>query len=89
MAEQELNDGAQYYNLRRAGLGAAFIAEVRQCTDAIRAFPEAGPIVRAAVRRRLCQRFPYSVLYAVRPDTVRVLAVMNMKRRPMYWAGRR
>ena len=89
LAERELNDGAQYYHLQQAGLGAAFIAEVRRCTDAICAFPEAGPIVRGDVRRRLCHRFPYSVLYTLRPDTVRVLAVMNMKRRPMYWVGRR
>lgn len=35
LAERDLNDGAQYYHLQQAGLGAAFIAEVRRCTDAI------------------------------------------------------
>ena len=89
LAERELNDGAQYYDLQQVGLGTAFIAEVRRCTDAVRDDPEAGPVLRGDVRRRLCQRFPYAVLYTVRPDVVRILAVMNLKRRPMYWVGRR
>jgi hypothetical protein len=33
-------------------------------------------------------RFPYAVLYSIKPDRIRVLAVMNQKRRPMYWVGR-
>jgi hypothetical protein len=34
------------------------------------------------------RRFPYAVLYSVRGETVRILAVMNLKRRPTYWIGR-
>ncbi len=88
LAEQELNDAAQYYDREQAGLGAAFIADVRRCTRAIFAHPEAGPIIRGRVRRRLCRRFRYGVLYSVRPGTVRVLAVMNLRRYPTYWVGR-
>jgi len=88
LAEQELNDAAQYYDRGQAGLGAAFIADVRRCTRAILVHPEAGPIIRGRVRRRLCRRFRYGVLYSVRPGTVRVLAVMNLRRHPTYWVGR-
>lgn len=88
LAERELNDAAQYYDREQAGLGAAFIADVQRCTDAILAHPEAGPVIRGRVRRRLCRRFPYGVLYTIRPETVRVLAVMNLRRRPTYWVGR-
>ena len=34
------------------------------------------------------RRFPYAVLYSIRPGWIRVLAVMNRKRRPTYWVGR-
>ena len=88
LAERELNDAAQYYGQQQSGLATAFIADVRRCADAILQHPEAGPVVRGAVRRRLCGRFPYAVLYTVRPDAVRILAVMNLKRRPTYWVGR-
>ena len=88
LAEHELNDAARYYELEQAGLGTAFITEVRHCTEAIAEHPEAGPIVLGAIRRRLCQRFPYGLLYAVAGNELRILAVMNLKRRPGYWVGR-
>ena len=47
-----------------------------------------GGVVHEGIRRRLCQRFPYGVLYSVGGDEIRVLAVMNLKRRPNYWVGR-
>jgi plasmid stabilization system protein ParE len=88
LAERELNDTAQYYDLEQPGPGATFIADVRPCTDAILEYPEAGPVIRGRVRRRLSLKFRYGVLYTIRPDTIRVLAVMNLRRHPLYWVGR-
>ena len=88
LAEQELNDAAQYYEIESPRLGAAFLAEVRRCCDGIVQYPGAGHIVMGSIRRRLVRRFPYAILYATRPGVVRVLAVMNLKRRPTYWVGR-
>ena len=70
------------------GLGAAFIAEVRRCTVAVAEHPQASPVVLGTIRRRLCQRFPYALLYTVAGRELRILAVMNLKRRPGYWVGR-
>lgn len=88
LAEQELNDAAQYYELESPGLGNAFLAEAQRCCDGIVEYPEAGPVALGSIRRRLVRRFPYAILYSVRPDAIRVLAVMNLKRRPAYWIGR-
>ena len=88
LAKVELNEAAQYYERDSPGLGAAFVTEVERCTAAILEHPEASPIVTGAIRRRLLRRFPYGLLYRVRPAQVRILAVMNLKRRPGYWVGR-
>lgn len=88
LAERELNDGAHHYEHEQPGLGSAFITDVQQCTEAILAYPFAGSIVRGSIRRRLCQRFPYGLLYTVRQDELRILAVMHLRRRPFYWVGR-
>ena len=88
LAERELNDAARYYDSEQPGLGAAFIAEVERCTAAVIDYPQASPVVLGAIRRRLCQRFPYAVLYTVAGSEVRILAVMNLMRRPGYWVGR-
>jgi plasmid stabilization system protein ParE len=88
LARRELNEAAQYYDSESPGLGSAFLDEVERCTQAIMNFHEAGPLIMGTIRRRLVLRFPYVVLYSIKPDHIRVLAVMNLKRRPMYWVGR-
>lgn len=77
LAERELDDAAHYYELEQPGLGTAFIADVRRCTEAVVTHPLAGPIVHGTVRRRLCQRFPFGLLYTVGEKELRILAVMH------------
>jgi plasmid stabilization system protein ParE len=89
LAERELNEAAQYYEREQPGLGAAFILAVQRCAASIQAYPQAAPLVRGQIRRRLCERFPYGLLYTVSGDEIRVLAVMHLRRRPAYWVGRR
>ena len=88
LADFELNEAALYYDLEEPGLGTAFLEEVERCLEAIQAAPEAGAILRDSVRRRLLRRFPYALLYKIKPSGIRILAVMNLRRRPTYWVGR-
>ncbi|MGH7303117.1 MAG: type II toxin-antitoxin system RelE/ParE family toxin [Candidatus Rokuibacteriota bacterium] len=88
LAEHELNEATQYYDLEDPGLGAAFLEEVDRCLESLQAHPEAGVILRGEVRRRFLRRFPYALLYRIKPSGIRILAVMNLKRRPTYWVGR-
>jgi len=53
LAEYELNEAAQYYDLEEPGLGAAFLEEVDRCLQSVQAAPEAGAILRGTIRRRL------------------------------------
>jgi len=88
LADRELIDAAQFYELAGAGLGASFITEVERCLQFIADHTEAGTILRGSIRRRLLRRFPYALIYKIKPQCIRVLAVMNLKRRPTYWIGR-
>ena len=88
LGKVELNEAAQYYERESPGLGKAFVTEVERCADAIVRYPEAGAVVYGSIRRRLIRRFPYALLYRMKPAGIWVLAVMNMKRRPAYWMGR-
>jgi toxin ParE1/3/4 len=90
LPEKEINEAAEYYEKARPLLGSEFLAEIRRCVQCIVDYPEAGPaLARSSIRRWLARRFPYAVIYSVRPEKIRVLAVMHLKRRPMYWLGRR
>lgn len=33
-------------------------------------------------------QIPLRTLYKIKPTDIRILAVMNLKRRPTYWVGR-
>jgi hypothetical protein len=88
LAERELHDAALYYEQENAGLGVKFLDETERYIDAIMKNPYAGKKVRGQVRRRILRTFPYGILYSVKGDGIRVLAIMNLKRRPLYWVGR-
>jgi len=87
-AEAEINEAADFYDLRSPGLGSAFIDEVQYAIGKIAEFPEAAPLIQDRVRKRHIARFPYSLVYSVRQDEIRVLAVAHHRRRPFYWRSR-
>ncbi|HYG62779.1 MAG TPA: type II toxin-antitoxin system RelE/ParE family toxin [Thermoanaerobaculia bacterium] len=89
LAKKELDEAVDYYDAESPGLGRAFVSEIEDAFEQILDYPESAPIVRGTVRRKILRRFPYDLLYSVRPDSVRILAVMNQKRRPFYWWGRK
>jgi plasmid stabilization system protein ParE len=88
LARRELIEAAEYYDRESPGLGVAFLDAVEASVSDILEHPEAGTPMHENVRRRLVQRFPYGLLYALEGDSVRVLAVAHLKRRPMYWIDR-
>jgi toxin ParE1/3/4 len=82
------DSAADYYDLESPGLGNVFLNEVEHALAQVTEFPEAATPVHAAVRKRLLSKFPYALLYSLRDDEIRVLAVAHQKRRPFYWRGR-
>jgi len=87
-ADAEVIEAARYYETRSSGLGLSFLAEVERCVSQITENPETCQLVGEGVRRKLFQRFPYSLLYADEPDRIRILAVAHHKRHPGYWQSR-
>jgi plasmid stabilization system protein ParE len=69
-------------------LDLVFLSELERVTRQIENNPESAPRILKAVRRKLLRGFPYSVMYSIVDDSVRILAIANQKRRPFYWRGR-
>jgi plasmid stabilization system protein ParE len=88
-AEAEINEAADFYDLESPGLGLVFIDEIQTVIQEIAEFPEASPLIRGHVRNKVLIKFPYSLVYSVRQDEIRILAAAHHKRRPFYWRGRR
>lgn len=88
MAEHELNEAASFYNAQSPGLGYAFLDEIERVVNQILAHPNAAPLLNQVVRAKLVRRFPYSIMYSVQQEGIRILAIANHKRRPSFWRGR-
>ena len=88
-ARDELIEAARHCDLESPGLGSRFLTAVEEALRQLVTYPESAPIVRRRLRRLPLRQFPYSLIYSFHDDEIRVLAVMNQKRRPFYWAGRR
>ena len=87
-AEVELSEAARFYEIRVKGLGRLFSAEVERTISFIRAYPHAGKALRLPVRRTLVDRFPYAVVYRHDDQSIVILAIAHLRRRPGYWKPR-
>lgn len=87
-AEEELFVSIEYYESRQSGLGLSFSEEVYAAIMRICAHPYSWTKIDSNTRRCLTNKFPYGVLYRIVKDKIRIMAVMNLHRKPGYWKNR-
>ena len=87
-ADQELEAAALWYEERQPDLGHAFIDEFERTLRRIIAEPERWRRMRGDNHKLNFHRFPYAIVYSVRPDVIHIKAVMHLHRRPFYWQHR-
>jgi plasmid stabilization system protein ParE len=88
VAEIELQEAIDYYNHQREGLGDEFEEEVKRTLERIVQFPKAWSPLSKRARRCILKRFPYGVIYQIRPDSILITAVMHLHRDPKSWRSR-
>ncbi len=85
----EMRDSISYYrDEQNAVLADEFASEVDRNLDMILERPMIGKPFRRVARQFVIKRFPYSLFYQVRPDSILIAAVAHHKRRPGYWMKR-
>ncbi len=89
-ADQELTDAVLHY-AREGGadLGLAFAAEFERAVALLCEYPKLAAVWRNGRRRFPMRRFPYSIIYYLDQEELRVVAIAHHRRRPGYWSGRR
>ena len=92
-AEDEILEAALYYEDRQHGLGFDFYEQVSETIAAIGKSPLRFPVYEGEhleheFRRAQIRRFPYIVVYQVRPQETLVVAIAHTSRKPGYWEGR-
>jgi plasmid stabilization system protein ParE len=89
LALAELHDAAAFYaEQANLELGRALVTEFERTAQLILSNPLLGAVFSGKFRRCGLRRFPYSIIYQVTPDELRVIALAHQRRRPGYWAHR-
>lgn len=88
-ADRELIEGGVFYAREGGGeLGLAFIAEFERAVNFLCLHPRIGALWRNNRRRFTLRRFPYSIIYYIQEDELRVVAIAHHRQRPGYWVDR-
>ena len=84
----ELREAARWYDEQETGVGQEFLRAVEQALDRLLHDPSARPTAGRGVHRQFVDRFPFDLLYRIRPAQIEILAVAHHSRKPGYWQHR-
>lgn len=87
-AEKELEQIEKRYDDIEEALGNRFRNEFELTILRILKFPTGWHSLSPLVRRCRLNSFPYGVIYRVKAEEIRILAVMHNRREPNYWTDR-
>ena len=79
-AESDILQAHDWYEAKRAGLGADFELCLEAAFERILEFPEAAPIWYRNTRYAILAHFPYGVFYVYQDETVFVVSVFHLRR---------
>jgi toxin ParE1/3/4 len=89
-AQEDLREAAQFYREQAgAALSQSFLVEFEHSVGLLLLYPHLGATWRYGTRRLVTRRFPFSIIYAIAGEQIRILAVAHHNRRPAYWRSRK
>ena len=87
-ARSEFLAAVKYYEDCQPGLGRRFRYFIESATKNISEAPFIYRTLKAPFRRYLLPKFPYSIIFTIEPDHIRIVAVAHNRRKPEYWSKR-
>lgn len=85
--QDDLIEGFRFYETRQAGVGSYFLDCLFSDIDCLLLFAGIHQVVYG-YHRSLSKRFPFAIYYDVRDESIRVHAVLDCRRNPL-WIRRR
>jgi plasmid stabilization system protein ParE len=84
----EVEEDRAWYRNRSESAEAGFLRDLDHAIQQITDAPAQWPQYLAGTRRYVFPTYPYSLIYFIKGDVIRVVAVAHDKRRPGYWRKR-
>lgn len=83
-AEWDLEEGQQFHEKQREGLGAYFRDSLFSDIDSLQLYAGIHRVFFGQYHRLLSKRFPFAVYYSRAEDTVFIHAVLDCRRNPSW-----
>src|SRR5918996_903962 len=74
-ALREVEDAQAWYEERSLFAASGFLRELSTAVQRLREAPERYPAAESGTRRILLERFPFTIYYRVKSDTLTIVAV--------------
>lgn len=87
-AQEELAEAVAHYDAKSSLLADDLLMKYEDALAKVRDFPDRWERIENDVRHCVFQRFPYSLVYRPKQETIFLLAVAHHSRRPGYWKRR-
>lgn len=87
LAQSELEDARDYYNLQQENLGEGFKRHIKESVENIIQFPTLYPKISNKLHRVVVHKFPYSIFYALLEERIIIVSLAHQHRKPFYEVG--
>lgn len=88
LAQSELDDIFEAYEYQEKGLGKRFIAEVGHTLKMIKLYPDVWRQNSSQTQKCMIKGFPYGVIYHVIDKKIIVIAIVNLRKKPIHWVSK-
>jgi len=85
---EEIIHAKTFYDSKVDGLGSQLVVEINRAIELIDKMPETWPVYNNKLRRYILKRFPFSIIYRLKNNTIQIIAFMHQHRKPYYWKKR-
>jgi plasmid stabilization system protein ParE len=88
LAQNELDDIFESLEHQKKNQGYRFIEEIEKMLKLIKAYPTAWRKSSTHTHKCFLNSFPYAIIYQYIDNTIIVVAIMSLHKKPIHWASK-
>lgn len=88
LAQNELDDIFESLEYQKKNKGYTFIEEVEKMLTLIRHYPNVWSKSSEHTHKCFIKDFPYAIMYQYIDGMIKVVAIMNLHKKPIHWASK-
>lgn len=88
LAQNELDDIFESLEYQKQNQGYRFIEEIEKMLKLIKSYPSTWRKTSTNTHKCFLNGFPYAIIYQYVSNSIRVVAIMSLHKKPIHWASK-